>query len=152
MTEKLIWGFFLHKIPNLFDTLSSQGPLWVPLFFCSQKKRTGFVLWNPVRFRFKYLIVGRNPVSYLLFAFTSTIFLPQVQLPGFWLMVSHLHSGPQSQTYFATLANGFFLDSTVIFPFSTFVTFVFTRSLSHVHLPGFLDIVSHGQPSPQAHT
>jgi hypothetical protein len=89
---------------------------------------------------------------FLPFAFTSTNFLPQVQFPGFWLMVSHLQLGPQSQAYFPTLMKGFALDATVIFPFSTFVTFVLTMSLPHEHWPAFLDIVSHGQPSPQAQT
>jgi hypothetical protein len=59
--------------------------------------------------------------------------LPQEQLPGFWLMVSHLHSGPQAHAYFPVLMKGLPLDATVIFPFSTFVTFVFTKSLPHEH-------------------
>jgi len=47
-----------------------------------------------------------------------------VQLPGFWLMVSHLHAGPQPQANFPALMKALLLDATVIFPFSTFVTFV----------------------------
>jgi hypothetical protein len=86
------------------------------------------------------------------FACTSVSALPQEHFPGFWLMVSHLQSGPQAQANFPTLTKGFVLESMVSFPFSTFVTFAFTKSFPQVHEPGFLDMVSQGQPSPQPQT
>jgi hypothetical protein len=85
----------------------------------------------------------------------STFFIssPQGHLPGFWLMASHLQSGPQAQAYLPVVLNerAFFHESAfnITRPFSTFITFAFTISLPQVHLPGVLAMVWHGQSAPQ---
>jgi hypothetical protein len=79
--------------------------------------------------------------------------VPQGHLPGFWLMASQLHSGPQAQTYFAVVLKGLGFSqpsaNSKTLPFSTFTTLAFTISLPQAHLPGLLAMVLQGHSGPQ---
>ena len=70
------------------------------------------------------------------------ISVPQVHLPGFWLIVPHLHSGEQLQAYFPMVLKDLsFCHPSALksaFPFSTFTTLAFTISLPQVHLSEYL--------------
>ena len=66
------------------------------------------------------------PVGEVLYCLTACISVPQGHLPGFWLMVSQAHLGPQLQTNLATVLKvlGFSQPSafSITLPFSTAVT------------------------------
>src|SRR5512143_1509028 len=84
---------------------------------------------------------------------TFFISLPQVHLPGAWLIVSHLHSAPQAHMYLPVVGKVLALshpsaESMAVSP-STLVTFALTMGLPQVQLPAFVDIVLQGHLSPQ---
>jgi hypothetical protein len=86
---------------------------------------------------------------------TAFIGLPQEQSPGFWLMVSQLQPAPQAQAYLPLVLKTIVLPSTITYalPRFTLSIVVLIRSFPHPHLPGFLDMVRHGQPShPHTYT
>jgi hypothetical protein len=84
---------------------------------------------------------------------TFFISLPQVHLPGAWLIVSHLQSAPQAHMYLPVVGKDRALshpaaDSMALSP-STLVTFALTMGLPQVQFPAFEDIVLQGHLSPQ---
>ena len=90
------------------------------------------------------------PTDYFV---TLTMSAPQVHLPGFWLMVSHLQFGPQPHVYLPTVLNVLALSHesalTSALPGVTFRTFALAISEPHVQFPGLRDMVLHGHFSPQ---
>ena len=82
--------------------------------------------------------------------------LPQVQLPGFWLMVPQSQVGPQAQANFATVLKGRGFSHpvpwTMATSFSILTILPLTMGFLQTQAPSLRDMVLQSQLSPQLQT
>src|SRR4030042_5466805 len=92
--------------------------------------------------------MARRCPAYFL---TSTMSTPQAHLPGLWLMVSHLHSGPQAHMNLPTVLKVCSRSpktSTAV-PSPTDLTLALARGFPQAQAPSLRERVWQGQLSPQ---